>query len=140
MRSMGNGFWSVSKKRKKCKKFFVTVMGDVACHYIIKWLDSNHHDNQPAENPGSTIPRVFVCVRENTVFILPTGIIAYVIYKINLERLLKPVCGNISGISPPGIKTACIGIFNSTVKFFRVLFIKDSQPDFRIFPGYVVLS
>lgn len=23
----------------------VAVVGGVACRYIIKWLDSNHHDN-----------------------------------------------------------------------------------------------
>lgn len=25
---------------------FVTVMGGVVCHYIIKWLDSNTKDNK----------------------------------------------------------------------------------------------
>ena len=25
--------------------FLVTVAGGVVCHYIIKWLDSNHRDN-----------------------------------------------------------------------------------------------
>ena len=25
--------------------FLITVMGGVACHYIIKWLDGRNHDN-----------------------------------------------------------------------------------------------
>lgn len=122
MRSMGNGSWSVSKKRKKCKKFFVTVMGDVACHYIIKWLDSNHHDNQPAENPGSTIPWVFVCVREDTVFVLPTGIIAYVIYKnrysahVSNGRGTEVYFPKVAGWTEKR-RSNCLKIFRSVLRF-----------------------
>ncbi len=25
--------------------FLIAVMAGVACHYIIKWLDGNNHDN-----------------------------------------------------------------------------------------------
>lgn len=26
--------------------FLITVLGGVACHYIIKWLDGDHKDNE----------------------------------------------------------------------------------------------
>ena len=30
---------------EKLVSFLIAVMAGVACHYIIKWLDGDHHDN-----------------------------------------------------------------------------------------------
>ena len=55
----------------------VTVVGGVACHYIIKWLDSNGNDNWPKTKPSECSPGVFICAIWTLAFALPNGIIAY---------------------------------------------------------------
>lgn len=80
--------------------FIVTVAAGVACHYIIKWLDGDEYSvaslwglSLPTPKIGIEKPeglvhlRVFCCRSLwNNYILLPTGIIAYAVFKINMHK------------------------------------------------------
>ena len=87
-RSM-DSFQSISQ-RKLVISFLVAIAAGVACHYIIKWLDRDHKDNEYPSGYFATIKEkknpstvrhygrgISFFVHMERYNFLPTGIIAY---------------------------------------------------------------
>ena len=72
----------------------VTVVGGIMSHYIIKWLDSNHDDNQPKEPFGEAAPEgSALCFWTHSAFVVSGDSISYVkvlfniLYTAQIEKM-----------------------------------------------------